>query len=151
MATFQWVKGGLDRIDDTADMHDVLTAAGVKAGLIGTSPLTYSFTTEYADLTIVTGSGYAPQDIHTLWDRAWHDYDRGCVYRKAPAVTFLNGGDPLTVTGLAVFDSTDGNFLLGMIVFDDEEVLNVNDGIEIDIFAGITSCNPDAIVTVLEF
>jgi len=148
---FRWVKEGLTGIDTVTSMHAWLSIATVKAGLVLDSPLTFDWTWAVGDLTLASGTGLNPIDIHAAWTGPWYDSDNQCLYEKNPNITFTNGtGTPITVTGLQIYDSDDGGKMRGVAVFDDEVVLNPGDALELDMFAGIGTCNPDGIITVLE-
>jgi len=151
MARFQWVKEGITGVDGTTDMQAWLAITTVKAGLVLDSPLTFDWTWTVGDLTLSATTGLTPVDIHADWTGPWYDNENMCLYRKNPSVTWTNGGVvAVTVTGVQVYDSDEGGKMRGVIVFDDEIVLNPGDALEVDIFAGIGTCNPDAIVTTMD-
>jgi len=150
MASFIWVKEGIDVVDATTTLTAALAITDTRAALVTDDPLTFDWDWTSTDLTFQTGTGLDEKDVHAAWTGPWHDPVNQCVYHKNPAITFTNGTvAPVTVTGLAYYNS-DSGILYGVMVFDDAIVLNVGDAVEIDLFAGIGTCNPAGIVTVME-
>jgi len=151
MASFRWVKEGLDQVDTVFSVNDLITSSPALAYLLIDSPLTFDWSWEAGDLTAATGTGFTPISLATGVTGPWHDSTKECVYRKKPDLTWTNGtAGPVVVTGVALAVDVDDGPLIGVLVFDDEEVLNVGDAIEVELFIGITGCDPDSIVTVME-
>jgi hypothetical protein len=151
MAQFRWVRTGIDYVDDTNSVGFLLTRGTLRAALVVDSPLTFDWNWDAASLTKATGTGFDPIDISETATGPWHDSTNQCVYHKEPGLSWTNGtAGPVTVTGLEIYLDDVEDTLIGVVVFDDEEVLNIGDAIEVDVFIGIGTCNPESIVTIME-
>jgi len=151
MASWRWTKEGMLKLWSGSDGITGQLANDSTAALVTDSPLTFDWLADRDTYTKASGSGLDPIVVKTAWTGPWVDPDKQCVYEKNPNITFTNGTEaPVTVTGLEIYEAGLDGVLWGVLVFDDEEVLNPGDAIEIDLFAGTGTCNPDATVIVME-